>query len=240
MAFNFSSCCFARGPHQWAHIWLRLTYLLGARAMQYLHAILQTLPISASIKMHPKEEPKGCRSEIWSLGRVPSRGGSTVSDCDWQLFHFTHFINPRRQYWDKSSVLNWGLTPSSCCNLTEKQSKGGWLWIWGIFFPVYLLLCVITDLFFVICNLALRGAADAAGVQLVASQRSGFSYFLFRAAAESQERITFSSENLFFVNSQASWFISARTFLDSRVEVACSKPPKLLLAALQLAPAIGI
>lgn len=69
----------------------------------------------------------------------------------------------------------------------------------GHFFPpVYLLLCVITDLLFVICNLALRGAADAAGVQLAASQRSGFSDFLFRAAAESQERITFSSEKFLF------------------------------------------
>lgn len=73
MAFNFSSCCFARGPHQRAHIWLRLTYLLDGRAMKYLRDNLQTVPISASIKMHPKEEPKGCRSKIWSLGRARSR-----------------------------------------------------------------------------------------------------------------------------------------------------------------------
>lgn len=96
----------------------------------------------------------------------------------------------------------------------------------GHFFPpVYLLLCVITDLLFVICNLALRGAADAAGVQLAASQRSGFSDFLFRAAAESQERITFSSEKfLFFQLPSPLVHFSTHVFLDSRVEVACSKP----------------
>lgn len=107
----------------------------------------------------------------------------------------------------------------------EKQSKGGWLCIRGIFFPVYLLLCVITDLLFVICNLALSGAADAAGVQLAASQRSGFSDFLFRAAAESQERITSSSEKkMFSTPKPVGSFQHTRVFLDSRVKVACSKP----------------
>lgn len=146
------------------------------------------------------------------------RGGSTILDCDWQLFHFTHFINPRRHYWDKSSVLNWGLTTSSCCNLMEKQSKGGWLCIWGISSPF-----ICSYVSSQICSLWFATLLSEAlqMLQVCSSWR-----FSDQVSATSCFGLLQNHKrgSRFFFNSQASWFTWAHTFLDLRVEVACLKP----------------
>lgn len=92
---------------------------------------------------------------------------------------------------------------------------------------VYLLLCVITGLFFVICNLALRDAASCA------PQRSGFSGFLFPNRKRGSD---LAARSLVFVNSRASWFISARAgfFWIRGCKWRARNPPK---AAARRSPA---